>query len=492
MAAPSDGTSGLPPLLEAAHIGLATFGPEGTLTWTNPAFDRLLGGRSSVLGRRLSTLASVAFAGRIPELLQSFRKGQPYALRSIPVSPEGKGGPRFVDLDMTPAPPGSPPHGLLVVVDVSERVEDRKKAALFYESFLTSTNPIEVTDASGVLVDVNPAFEKTYGFERSECLGRRPNLVRSPSTPPELFERMWQDLLDPARGYWSGELSNRDRKGRERPVFLTITAIRDDSGVRTHYLGVAVDLAGQKSWERAAAHSDKLASLGQLAAGVAHEINTPLANVMLITESIRRGTSDPAVRQRLDRISGQVEVAGNIVRGLLDFARRGEPQVRKVDLAEVARESLSFLSGKQSADLEFVEELPSDPPMVWGDRGQLIQVVTNIVKNACDAMGGTGRVTVRVRRHDSDAELEVADSGPGIPEDVVPHIFEPFFTTKPEGQGTGLGLAVCHGIVQAHHGTIRVQNRPGGGASFVISLPISTAEPPPPVPRRPVEPAGVP
>lgn len=471
------------PLLESRALGLAVLDARGSVVWANGTFRSWLGADPGENGRPIAERLSLALGDRAEALGKALREGSPYLLRSVRVTTGGSGPDRFLDLELAPLAAAPDSRSAMIVTDVTDRVDERGRAALFYASFLTSTNAIEVTDRTGVLVDVNPAFEQAYGYTREECLGKRPNLVRGRTAPPELYERMWADLQDPGRGHWSGELMNRDRHGRERPVFLTITAIRDDTGTTTHYVGVAVNLTEQKTWERQAEHSEKLASLGQLAAGVAHEINTPLANVMLIAESIRRRTDDPWVHARLDRITGQVEVAGTIVRGLLDFARRGEPQIRKVDLAEVARESLEFLRGKQSANIEFVEHWPPEPLPVWGDHGQLLQVFTNVLNNACEALSGTGRVVVEARRNGSDAEVEISDNGTGIPDSAMPHLFEPFFTTKPEGQGTGLGLAVCAGIVQAHHGTISARNRPVGGASFRIVLPVSTAEPPPTAPH---------
>jgi PAS domain S-box-containing protein len=472
----------LAPLLESRALGLALLDARGAVVWANATARSWLGLEFGETGAPFSELPSLDLGDRAEALGEALREGSPHVLRSVRVRSQGPAPDRVLDLEFAPLAQAPERRTALLVTDVTNRVEERGRAALFYASFLTSTNAIEVTDRAGVLVDVNPAFEQTYGYTREECLGKRPNMVRGRTAPPELYERMWADLRDPARGHWSGELMNRDRFGRERPVFLTITAIRDDTGTTTHYVGVAVNLAEQKSWERKAEHSEKLASLGQLAAGVAHEINTPLANVMLITESLRRRTDDPWALQRLDRITRHVEVAGTIVRGLLDFARRGEPQIRKVDLAEVARESLEFLRGKQSANIEFVEHWPPEPLPVWGDHGQLLQVFTNLMNNACEAVSGTGRVVVEGRRNGPDAEVEVSDNGTGISASAMPHLFEPFFTTKPEGQGTGLGLAVCAGIVQAHHGTISGKNRPEGGASFLVTLPMSAAEPPTAVP----------
>ncbi|HTW56036.1 MAG TPA: PAS domain S-box protein [Thermoplasmata archaeon] len=481
-------------IFRRAPVGLAIVVAPGTIAWASAGYFAITGRDRSLIGGDyhaiLETEGSWAAAIRTA-MDRTLAHGTPADFRSVRALHRGGGRPIYLDVDvrpLSPAPDGAT-RALLQIRDVTERVEEHERAQLFYESFRSSTNAMQLTDARGIMLDVNPAYERIYGYARAECIGRRPNLVRSRHTPPEVYERMWSDLTDPARGYWSGEILNRDRKGRERPVLLSITAIRDATGTTTHYLGVAVDLSEQRSWELRAAHADKLASVGQLAAGVAHEINTPLANLMLVAESLRRRTDDPWVAARLDRMTEQIDVAARIVRGLLDFARRAEPQTVELDLVSVARGAVEFLRGKQSADVQVEEVYPPGPVRVLGDRGQLTQVVTNILNNAYDAMHGRGSVRLTVRIQGDRAELEVLDQGPGIPVEALPHIFEPFFTTKPEGEGTGLGLAICHGIVQSHHGTITARNVPGAGAGFLVSLPLPTPAAAPASAARPEAPA---
>jgi PAS domain S-box-containing protein len=465
-------------------IGIAVIAAPGRIAWANSAYFETTGRDASLLGTDIRALADTdgSWSAEIRQAVDAaLTRGDSATFRSVRARhrrpPEGV----FLDVDVRPleVAAGSVPHALVLIRDVTDWVEEQTRARLFYESFRSSTNPMQLTDARGVMIDVNPAFERIYGYSREECLGRTPALIRSPHTPNEVYEKMWLDLLDPQRGYWSGEVTNRDRQGRERPVLLSITSIRGVAGEATHYLGVSVDLSEQRSWELRAAHTDKLASIGQLAAGVAHEINTPLANVMLVAESLRRRSQDPWVLARLDTMADQVEIAARIVRSLLDFARRTEPHIADVDLVEVARASVAFLQGKQSADVEIEEVYPVGTVPIAADRGQLMQVVTNILNNAYDAMDGKGRVRISVRRQGDRAELEVVDQGPGIPPDVLQHIFEPFFTTKAEGKGTGLGLAICHGIVQSHHGSITARNVPGAGAGFLVSLPLREGATPP-------------
>lgn len=470
--------------LETLPIGLAVIVAPGTISWANTSYFQITGRQPETVGTDFHQIVEEdgTWAAPIRSAVDAALASETAStFRSVRARYRHQPGGVYLDVDVRPLPawPGEPTRALLIIRDVSDRVEEHRRALLFYESFRSSTNPMQLTDAQGIMIDVNPAYERVYGYSRAECIGQRPSLVRSRHTPAEVYERMWKDLTDPQRGYWSGEVLNRDRQGRERPVLLTITAIRTPAGEVTHYLGVAVDLSEQRSWELRAAHADKLASVGQLAAGVAHEINTPLANVMLVAESLRRRSQDPWVLSRLDTMTEQIDVAARIVRSLLDFARRETPHVTELDLVSVARESVEFLKGKQSADVEVEEAYPSGPVLVLGDRGQLMQVLTNILNNAYDAMTGKGVIRLRVRAKDDRAEIEIVDSGPGISLESLPHIFEPFYTTKPEGQGTGLGLAICHGIVQSHHGSIVARNVPGAGAGFLISLPLRVRAPAP-------------
>ncbi len=486
-------------------VGLALLRAPGIVEWANRAYFESTGQDPSLLGTDLHDRdeRDGSFAPPIRAAIDEALAGRGTArFPSIHERRHPRPGGVRLDIEVRPVAPGpaGPARALLIVRDVTDRFEEHERAVVFHQSFLTSTNAMQLTDRNGVMVDVNPAYEKIYGYRRDECRGRRPNLVRSRRTPNAVYEKMWADLLDPARGYWSGEIVNRDRQGRERPVLLTITAIRNEEGEATHFLGVTVDLSEQRSWELRAAHADKLASLGQLAAGVAHEINTPLANIMLIAESLRRRQTDPAVTARLATLAEQVEVAARIVRGLLDFARRTEPKIADLDLIEVVRDSVTFLAGKQSADVEIATNFPTEPVPISGDRGQLMQVLINILNNASDAMGGRGRVRITVRRDGPRAEVDIVDSGPGIPPEAVPHVFEPFFTTKAETGGTGLGLAIGHGILSAHHGSISARNVLGAGAGFTVVLPLRGGEtagprpagtsegPPPAAPRRSARP----
>jgi len=224
----------------------------------------------------------------------------------------------------------------------------------------------------------------------------------------------------------------------------------------------------------------KLSSLGELVAGVAHEINNPLSAVLGFAQLL---LADPAVagemRGDVKKIVEQALRVKRIVEKLLIFARRGGRPFEPVSLKQVLESALEFKAYDFRAHKVVVERSidPTIPP-ISADRHELEQVLINILHNADQAMAPLGGGTLRVATHarGGDVEVEVADSGPGIPTDILPKIFDPFFTTKPPGEGTGLGLSVSHGIVERHGGRIHVANRPEGGATFTIALPARPIE----------------
>jgi len=459
---------------EASSTGALLLGPDGRIQRSNRAFRALLGVADRLPGRSLGDVLGPGGERLEAARVRSLTERRMLVLADLVLEPTRHDRRHRVDVELYPQSDerGQATGVLMVVTDKTELTPDATESArLFYQAFLHSTNAMELTDRDGFLVDVNPAFERIYGYRKEELLGRKPSVVASGHTDRATYTRMWKDLEDPSIGAWSGEVINRDRGGVDHPVLLAITAIRAADGATTHFLGVAVDLTERRAWERGAMHSERLASLGQLAAGVAHEINTPLANIMLIAESIRRRSADPWTQGRIDSMLQQTESAARIVRGLLDFARRPEARIGEVDLGELVTHSVNFLKGKQSADVEVELEVPKDPVFVRADRDQINQVVTNLLNNAYDALDGHGRVTVEVGASAEWAHIRVTDNGPGIVPEVLTHLFEPFITTKPEGKGTGLGLAICHGIVQSHGGEIEVDSEPGQGATFEVRLP---------------------
>jgi len=224
--------------------------------------------------------------------------------------------------------------------------------------------------------------------------------------------------------------------------------------------------------------SEKMASLGKLAAGVAHQLNNPLGGVTLYTRLVLEDYELPAgAREDLGRVLRDAERCRETVKELLEFTRQTRHLMQPHDLHQAISRTLFLLKNQPLFQNITIEtHLDGSLPPVHSDIQQVNHLFMNLILNAAQAMGGCGRLAIRTSRAPGAAErvhIEISDSGPGIAADVLPHIFEPFFTTKPEGEGTGLGLSMVYGIVENHGGQIKATSTPGEGATFVIQLPIT-------------------
>ena len=248
-------------------------------------------------------------------------------------------------------------------------------------------------------------------------------------------------------------------------------------------------------------YNDRLASLGTLAASVAHEINNPIAGVLNLSMLMQRILKDdgipegrvPEFRRYLAQVTNETSRVGRIVSDLLSFSRRGKPQRSAADLNRLVKTTVSLVDHKLklaniALDMQVAEALPS----VHCDGGQIQQVVLNLVLNAAESMQSRGSGTVTVKTWPGEdgntVKLSVSDTGDGIPAEILPRIFDPFFTTKTDGKGVGLGLAVSYGIVQAHGGDIEAKSKVGEGTEFTLTLPLQPPVPPPAGERPPTEP----
>ena len=231
--------------------------------------------------------------------------------------------------------------------------------------------------------------------------------------------------------------------------------------------------------------SDRLASLGTLAASVAHEINNPISGVLNLSMLMQRILRDDGIppdrvkeyREYLQQVTQETSRVGRIVADLLAFSRRSKPQRSLADLNAVIRRTLALITHKlELARVEVRTELAEPLPSVYCDSSQIQQVVLNLLLNAAEATRGAGLIVVRTRPvyQGNQVILEVQDNGSGIPPDILKHIFDPFFTTKEEGKGVGLGLAVVYGIIDSHEGEIEVDSKVGQGTTFRVILPMAT------------------
>jgi signal transduction histidine kinase/CheY-like chemotaxis protein len=303
---------------------------------------------------------------------------------------------------------------------------------------------------------------------------------------PELRE-VWLDRL--ARDGGVTDYVLRLRRGDGTPIWVEVTGHADPLDPGWYDLQVLVrDVSERRRLDdqaRDLSHqflqAEKLAALGQMISGVAHELNNPLATILTCAERLRQHPVDAGLRRGVDTIVSESERAAKIVRNLLTFARKRHTTRSMVDLTQVARETIALRQYEQRlGNVVVIDALASGLPGVFGDPHQLQQVFLNLVINAEQAMlAAHGRGTLIMRSWQAaDREtvtVELSDDGPGVPAEVMPKVFDPFFTTKAAGQGTGLGLTVAYAIVQEHGGRLVLSPGAAGGATFAVELPIAGA-----------------
>ena len=258
-----------------------------------------------------------------------------------------------------------------------------------------------------------------------------------------------------------------DVTGKRYPVVVMPVGLLDESRnapAQAYFVMVKMEGRGAKDTQAA-----KLASLGEFAAGIAHELNTPLASISLIAENLLEDVKDEAVRKELKKILTQVEFSAKTVQEILAFARKDNPSFELVDLSKVLKDSLEKLHLERRWRLR--TDVASNLPKVKADPFQLQDVFMNLLRNAKEAMKEGGEIVVRMYSTEDWVIADILDTGEGIPQENLEHIFQPFFTTKPHGQGIGLGLSICQRIILNHKGEIHVTSQLGKGTTFTVRLP---------------------
>ncbi|MCS6851866.1 MAG: PAS domain S-box protein [Gemmataceae bacterium] len=362
-------------------------------------------------------------------------------------------------------------------------------------------------DERGIIQTINPAAERLFGYNAEELVGRNVGILMPPPYCDEHDQYLARYLATGQKRIIGigREVVGRRKDGSTFPMELSVAEAR--WGNRRAFVGIIRDITERKRAEEALRQTNaslesavaelkaknaeiramtqqlwqaaKLASVGELAASIAHELNNPLATISLRIESVlSRTPADDPRRRALEIIDQEVRRMSRLVANLLDFSRRGEEQISTVDTRRELAEAVELVAHHlRKRQIQVVQELTPGTPDIFADRQKLRQVFLNLLTNASDAMPQGGTLTLRTAPTTMDdgrpaVLIEFSDTGIGIPAANLPRIMEPFFTTKEEGKGTGLGLAICRRVIQEHQGTITITSTEGVGTTVTLRLPV--------------------
>jgi PAS domain S-box-containing protein len=362
---------------------------------------------------------------------------------------------------------------LLVARIAAERAELQQASSttrLLAQVIEQARDLILVLTPDGRCRHANAAFCRAVGRSRDELASLTARELLAHDTLSA------GDIQSSARegGTWRGTVTRTRKDGSTFPVSASVVPLVDDRGTATHVVSVEQDISEERRLREQLIHSERLSAIGQLVAGVAHEINNPLQAVMGFTELLIETEDRPTVRADLEQIRADARRAAKIVHNLLLFARRETLDRSIADLNEVVRSTIALRSFElRSSHIRLEEQYGENVPLIVANREQVQQVIVNLLLNAEHALRTSpngGVITIRTGHDEDAAFVEVADDGPGVPPETAGRIFEPFFTTKGIGEGTGLGLSVSLGIAEAHRGSLRLVPA-ARGACFRLTLP---------------------
>ena len=489
-----------------AHVGLAIVEPGYVYRFANEAYAELLHLPSPVIvGRLVPDVLREGWHQIQPRLDRAFA-GDRVAYELTFQSEHAAEGHRHYAVSYEPhIDPDGQRTVVVVVVDISERrrVEEnlRESEERFRGTFDNAAVGIALLDLHGRWLRVNDKMCDITGYSRSELLTRT---FQDITHPADL-----EDDLDSAGRLVAGDIATYSmekryirKDGSVVWVNLTVSLVKDPAGVPLHYISVVKDISARRAAEEEIrvllAHAEqreqelrekqsqlvqaaKLASLGEMAAGIAHEINNPLNNINLFIanalDHLESGQTEHAKPvQHLRSAAKQIERAATIVSHLRTFARASSAPYERVDVHAVLRSALLLMDLQlRFNNIDVAVQLAAHTAVVQGNAIQLEQVFVNLLSNARDAVESTPckRIVVRSRVDEPHLTIAVEDNGAGISADLLARLFDPFFTTKEPGRGTGLGLSISYGILKEHGGTIAVESTPGQGSVFIVRLPVA-------------------
>ncbi len=382
-------------------------------------------------------------------------------------------------------------------IDITDRVKAEQGNIQIMDQLRKQSRALEqiptsvvITDLQGNIEYVNPKFSEVTGYAFEEVKGKNPRILKSGNTSLDEYSKMWKEIK--SGNEWHGEIQNKRKNGEFFWESISISCVIGESGKITHYLAAKEDITTRKRLEQQLLQSQKLEGVGTLAGGIAHDFNNLLAMVLGSAELLGAHLADqPKLKKYVERIIEASERGTSISRQLLIFSRPDQAILKPISLSQTILELEELLHHFLPKTITIESEINVDNGIILGDAGQIHQALLNLAINAGDAMTNVGRLTIAEKSVSSEfmnkhysvgnsvqyVALSVSDTGTGIDESVIAKIFDPFYSTKERGKGTGLGLAMVHGIVKNHNGFIDVVSTVGKGSTFTMYFPILLHEP---------------
>ncbi len=474
--------------------------PDLTFTYVSPSAERLQGWTPSEwLAFRPSDYLTPASVELVRKVLEEERSIQgtpgfnPNRVRTLELEHYRKDGStlwtevsaRFLYDDA-----GSLTGIIGATRDISERRQSQAQLQRLFAAVQQAGEMIMITEPDGTLLYVNPAFEKTTGYPIEEVLGKPAAILTRGTHNRAFFEDMWSTIK---RGeMWRGRFSGKRKDGSLYQETATISPIKDESGRVIHYVMVGRDVTSEMMLQKQLHQAQKMEAIGTLAGGIAHDFNNLLQAILGYSDLLlmKKDSGDPD-RPKLKIIQQAARDGSDLVSRILTSSRKGDSKARPIDLNEEIRKARKLLRRTIPRMIEIKLVLHDNLRIIDADPGQVQQTLLNLAVNAHHAMPDGGQLIIETNNASLNDEylrthlgaepgqyvlLTVSDTGVGMEPEVLDRIFEPFFTTKTEGEGTGLGLSMVHGIVSQHGGYIRCYSEPGRGTSFKIYFPMSAGE----------------
>jgi PAS domain S-box-containing protein len=471
-------------VLSHSPSGIIVYRADGPAVMGNESAARIVGTDvPGILRQNFRDLASWRNSGLLADADQALATGQPVVRIQPTCSSFGRS--LWLETHMVPFNFAGDKHLVLVVADQTESHELLAKLQVVQQAIQASPSGWVVTDAEGRIQSVNPGFTRMTGYTAADAIGQTPRILKSDRQTPEFYDAMWRKIS--AGEFWSGRVINRRKNGTLYHEHNTITPVRDDEGRITHYVSVKHDITEQDQMESRLARTQRLESIGLMAAGVVHDLNNMLSPIMLALGLLRMRHEDAETRTQLKMMESAAQRGAGVLRQVLTFARGVEGEMALLTPKHLLEEIAQLATETFPREIRVAMALRAGTYSVNADLTQIHQVLLNLAVNARDAMPGGGVLTLHAGNVLVDADragrqvtavkpgtyvcLGVRDTGTGIPPEVLEHIFEPFYTTKPRDKGTGLGLSTVFGIVRSHGGFIEVDTEPGRGTDIQVMLP---------------------